>query len=336
MTPKERLLAAAAMQELDRPPCICPGGMMNMMFRDIMEQTGCPWPEAHSDPEKMAGLAAGLYAAGGFENYGVPFCMTVEAEAMGARVEMGDMLCEPHVVDSPLKDIRDWRQLRPLCADAGRVPVVLEAIALLKARGDGVPVIGNINGPTSVAGELIAMEKLLPAMRRDPESVHGLMAFTAEQLIRYGRLMLEAGADFICLSEPSGTGEVVGPRYFREFTVPYINRVMDALDTKIRMVHMCGRLQRVYAQLPDIHSDIFSFDAVVPIRDVRAVLPDRALMGNVSTLAMQDTTPDRVRSMVRYVRGQGIDVVAPACGLPTVTPLPVIRAMVDAAKEPLS
>ena len=94
MTPKERLMAAAAMQALDRPPCICPGGMMNMMFRDIMERTGCLWPEAHSDPDKMAGLAAGLYDAGGFENYGVPFCMTVEAEAMGAKVEMGDLLCE--------------------------------------------------------------------------------------------------------------------------------------------------------------------------------------------------------------------------------------------------
>ena len=221
MTPKERLMAAAAMQTLDRPPCICPGGMMNMMFRDIMEKTGCLWPEAHSDPEKMAGLAAGLYDAGGFENYGVPFCMTVEAEAMGARVEMGDLLCEPHVVDSPLENIKDWRTLTPLTADAGRVPVVLQAIRLLKARDDGVPVIGNINGPTSVSGELIAMEKLLPAMLKDPESVHGLMGFVADQLIAYGRLMLEAGADFICLSEPSGTGEVVGPKYFREFTVPY-------------------------------------------------------------------------------------------------------------------
>ena len=37
MTPKERLLAAAQLRVLDRPPCICPGGMMNMMFRDIME-----------------------------------------------------------------------------------------------------------------------------------------------------------------------------------------------------------------------------------------------------------------------------------------------------------
>lgn len=52
LTPKERLLAAAKKQQVDRPPCICPGGMMNMMFRDIMEQSNCLWPEAHVDPEK--------------------------------------------------------------------------------------------------------------------------------------------------------------------------------------------------------------------------------------------------------------------------------------------
>lgn len=52
MTAKERLTAAARRETLDRPPCVCPGGMMNMMFRDIMERTGCLWPEAHSDPAR--------------------------------------------------------------------------------------------------------------------------------------------------------------------------------------------------------------------------------------------------------------------------------------------
>ena len=42
------------------------------------------FPEAHYDAEKMAALAKAVYDKGFFENYGVPFCMTVEAEAMGA------------------------------------------------------------------------------------------------------------------------------------------------------------------------------------------------------------------------------------------------------------
>ena len=270
----------------ERPPCICPGGMMNMMFRDIMERTGCPWPEAHSDPAKMAGLAAGLYDAGGFENYGVPFCMTVEAEALGAKVEMGDLLCEPRVVHSPLTQVGQWRELTHLSLAAGRIPSVLEAIRRLKARPEGGP-------------------------------VHALMTFVTDQLIVYGRALLAAGADAVCISDPSGTGEVVGPRFFRSFTVPYLNRVLDALNVPVKMVHICGRLKSVYSQLPDIHCDVFSFDAVVPVGEVRAVLPDR------------------VRTLARHARKSGVDIVAPACGLPTETPLAVIRAMVDAAKEEL-
>lgn len=335
MTAKERLTAAARRETLDRPPCVCPGGMMNMMFRDIMERTGCLWPEAHSDPAKMAGLAAGLYDAGGFENYGVPFCMTVEAEALGAKVEMGDLLCEPRVVHSPLTQAGQWRELTPLSLAAGRIPCVLEAIRRLRARRDGVPVIGNLTGPVSLAGMLVDMEVLLKAMRKEPETVHGLMTFATDQLIAYGRALLAAGADAVCISDPSGTGEVVGPRFFRSFTVPYLNRVLDALDVPVKMVHICGRLQNVYSQLPDIHCGVFSFDAIVPVGEVRAVLPDRALMGNVSTLAMNTMTPERVRTLVRHARKSGVDIVAPACGLPTETPLTVIRAMVDAAKEEL-
>lgn len=335
MTPLERLRLAVAQGAVDRPPCICPGGMMNMMFRDIMEKTGCPWPEAHSDPEKMAALSAGLYDAGGFENYGVPFCMTVEAEALGAQVDMGDLLCEPHVVHSPLANCADWPSLTPLTPQSGRVDCVVQAIRKLKDRRDGVPVIGNLTGPISLAGMLVDMEKLLVAMRKDPDTVHAFLTFVTDQLITYGKLLLNAGADAICISEPSGTGEVVGPRFFRAFTAPYLNRVLDALDAPIPMVHICGRLQRVYDQLPDIHCKVFSFDAVVPVQDVRQYLPHRALMGNVSTLAMQDMAPERVRTLVHAARRQGVDVVAPACGLPTVTPLPVIQALVDAAREAL-
>ncbi|NLO20561.1 MAG: methylcobamide--CoM methyltransferase, partial [Syntrophomonadaceae bacterium] len=134
-TARERLLAVAKKLPADRAPCICPGGMMNMMFREIMEESGCPWPEAHTDPQKMAALVCTLNESGGFENYGLPFCMTVEAEAMGARVNMGNLLCEPHVIASPLTSSAEINLLKPLNIDVGRARVVVEAIKILRGRG---------------------------------------------------------------------------------------------------------------------------------------------------------------------------------------------------------
>ena len=64
LTPLERLEGAAHGAPVDRPPCVCPGGMMNMVVAEAMEASGSHWPEAHTDPEKMAALARSLGESG--------------------------------------------------------------------------------------------------------------------------------------------------------------------------------------------------------------------------------------------------------------------------------
>ena len=111
-------------EKVDHQPCICPGGMMNMIITEIMERSGISWPEAHNNAEQMAALTYEFNHAGGFENYGVPFCMTVEAEAMGATVDMGDAQTEPHVVDSPLSSATQLDQLAPFLLIKGVSPLL--------------------------------------------------------------------------------------------------------------------------------------------------------------------------------------------------------------------
>ena len=65
-------------------------------------------PEAHHDARQMAELAKAVYEQGCFENYGVPFCMTVEAEEMGAKVDMGTKVYEPHVVEYVMDSVSDY------------------------------------------------------------------------------------------------------------------------------------------------------------------------------------------------------------------------------------
>ena len=81
-TPKERLLRVLRKETVDRPPVVCTGGMMNAAIVDIMRATGHTLPEAHFDPQRMADLAQDIHTHTGFENIGVPFCMTVEAELL--------------------------------------------------------------------------------------------------------------------------------------------------------------------------------------------------------------------------------------------------------------
>lgn len=331
-TPTRRLCDAARGRAVDRPPCICPGGMMNMINHDIMVQSGIYWPQAHFDAQSMAGMAAALRQAGGFENYGVPFCVTVEAEGMGARVDMGGENVEPHVVESPLASVEDVASLPPFDYTQGRAAAVLESIRLLKARGDGVPVIGNICGPVSAAGTLIDMAKLLVEFLKKPEESHRFMQSVAARLIPYARAQAEAGADAVCLSEPSGTGEILGLRLFRDFTVRYVNQVLDAIDVPVKLVHICGKLRSVYPALGEIHCDAISVDSVVNLAELRSHVPGKAVMGNVSTHALATMDRDKLRGLTQASIRAGADIVAPACGIPISTPLDNIRAMVSACQ----
>ena len=86
MDAKERIRKAMHQEPTDRPPCICPGGMMNMITTDLMDEANVSWPEAHLNARMMADLAEANYEKGCFENVGVPFCMTIEAESMGAKI----------------------------------------------------------------------------------------------------------------------------------------------------------------------------------------------------------------------------------------------------------
>lgn len=332
-TPKQRLLAAARKQRTDRPPCICPGGMMNMIFQEIMVKSDCRWPEAHLDPEQMAGLALALNEAGGFENYGVPFCMTVEAEAMGARVNLGNQLCEPHVVDYLLQTSAQVDILQPLDIYTGRTKVVIDAIRILKAQNTEVPIVGNLTGPVSTAGTLVDIAVLLKEFRKRPAEAEKLMAFIADQLITFGKAQIAAGADAICISEPSGTGEILGPQRFVEYSLCYLNRILDALEAPVKIVHICGSLQSVYKIIPELHCDVFSFDAVVPIEEIKIYIPEKAVMGNLNTHALASMSAEKVASLTRLCLAKGVDIAAPACGLSTTTPLRNVQSMVQAAKE---
>ena len=111
MNPKKRLKMSLNGERVDRPPCICPGGMMNMVTAELMERVGIYLPEAHTDARKMANLAKAVYEQGCFENCGVPFCMTIEAEEMGARVDLGSQIYEPHVVKYAIDSVSDYEKL---------------------------------------------------------------------------------------------------------------------------------------------------------------------------------------------------------------------------------
>lgn len=335
MTPKERLEKIMNGEKADRPACICPGGMMNMVTAELMEKAGIYLPEAHNDAEMMAKLAKAVYEYGCFENTGVPFCMTVEAEALGAPVDFGSNIFEPRVKGYIMESVSEYPKLSAADTKSGRMGVVLGAIRRLKQENNGVPIVGNLTGPISTASSLMEPMVFYRELRKKNADAHAFLQFVTEQLIAFGKAEIAAGADVIAISDPSGTGEILGPKYFREFAVTYLNQLVDALRAEGAgtIVHICGQMNPVYEQVSEIHSHVLSFDSVVPMREAKAHLPNRVLMGNVSTYALEFGEPEKIAALAKNCLKNGSDILAPACGLGMKSPLVNIQTMLKTLVE---
>ncbi len=335
LTPIERLSKALKKEKVDRPPCICPGGMMNMVTEELTREVDIDFTEAHTSAEKMASLAIAVYEKGCFENYGVPFCMTIEAEDFGAKVDMGTSIHEPHVVEYAISSVREWESLPKMSFEHGRAKVVIDAIKLLKSKGSSVPIVGNITGPISTASSIMEPVVFFKELRKMNKEAHQFIDFVAEQLILFAKKQIEAGADIIAISDPSGTGEVLGPKLFDEFAVKYINKVIDSIkrENKGTIVHICGGMNKVYEEVNKLNSDVLSFDSIVNMKEARAKLEDRILMGNVSTYAIEFGDPQKVRELTKKCVDDGADILSPACGLGMKSPIRNVRSMLEALKE---
>ena len=138
----------------------------------------------------------------------------------------------------------------------------------------GVPIIGNLTGPISTASSVMEPVVFYKELRKKNKQAHAYMDFITRQLIAFGRAQIEAGADVIAISDPSGTGEILGPKYFEEFAVTYLNQLLDGLQEEKMgtIVHICGQMSPVYKEVNMVRSSVLSFDSVVPMKEARANL----------------------------------------------------------------
>lgn len=335
-SPKERLLRVLAGAQVDRPPVICTGGMMNAAIVEVMGKTGHTLPEAHHDPGLMADLADDVREHTGFENLGIPFCMTVEAELLGSAIDFGTLSCEPKIASEIFPSVsRVTYSTIPQMLESGRIGTIVEAGQRLAKRNPDLPVIGNITGPISTAASIVDPVTFLKELRKDRENSHRVLEYVSELLIAFAGRLLDAGVTLISIGDPTATGEILGPKMFEEYAVRYLNRVIDGIHLRgaFVIVHICGNIKMVRSSIPKIRSDAISTDALVNLRLLKEEFPQLTTMGNVSTFLLELSEPEKVaRHTVGLVR-DGIDIISPACGLSTSTKLSAIRAMTDTVKE---
>lgn len=335
-SPKDRLIRVLNKEKVDRPPVICTGGMMNAAIVDVMNKTGHTLPEAHHDDKLMAGLSRDVNEHTGFENFGIPFCMTVEAEVLGSEINFGSLACEPKIQREVFPSVSKVVYKNIMDVEKHeRVNTIVQAGYRLSNKYPDVPIIGNLTGPISTAASIVDPMPFLKELRKDEENSHRVIDYVSNYLIEYARLMIENGVTAISIGDPTATGEILGPKMFEEYAVRYLNKVIDgihALGVPV-IVHICGNMNRVKHLIPEIKSNAISTDALVNLRLLKEEFPQLTTMGNLSTFLLEFGDEEKVAKQAVKLVKDGIDIISPACGLSTSTSLANISAMTSAVKE---
>jgi [methyl-Co(III) methanol-specific corrinoid protein]:coenzyme M methyltransferase len=309
--------------------------MMNMAVTEVMSSVGESWPRAHTDPESMARLVLGMVDLAGVENLGAPFCMTIEAEGMGARVDLGSAETEPRVTDYAIVALADVDSLTPFDAVGGRAHATAAATRMLVAERPDLPMFACLTGPISLATSLVDPLLFFRAMRKDASAAHALLELSADAAIAFGDALVDAGADTVCIADPSGTGEIIGAKAFGEFALPYINRIVEHFAARdvLSVVHICGDVKALRGVLDRVTAPVISIDSNVSFRTLGALAPEHAHMGNVSTYLLEYGKAETLRQVAMNRVLEGVDIIAPACGIGPRTPLANIRALADVVAD---
>ncbi|MBU3185851.1 uroporphyrinogen decarboxylase family protein [Clostridium estertheticum] len=335
LTPKERIQRTFKKQTVDRPPIICPGGMMNSAIVEVMNKTGHKLPQGHHDSRIMAEIANDVHQNTGFENFGIPFCMTVEAEVLGSEINYGNLFCEPKIQKEVFATASDvvFKELGAMEKNQ-RVNSIIDATYTLSKKYPDVPVIGSLTGPISTAASLVDPISFLKELRKNPSIAHGVIDYVSNHIIELAKLMIENGANVISIADPTATGEILGPKMFDEYAVRYLNKIINAvhaMNTPV-IVHICGKMSAVKKYIPKIKSDAISTDSSINLKILKDEYQGLTTMGNVSTYLLEFGDEEKIANQTARLVNDGINIISPACGLSTSTPLKNIESMTKIVK----
>jgi [methyl-Co(III) methanol-specific corrinoid protein]:coenzyme M methyltransferase len=330
-TLKERFEKALKGEALDIIP-VCSVTQTGTV--ELMELSGAYWPQANYNAEKMAALALAGYETAGFENVRCPFDTTVLAETFGCTVDEGSIDIQPYVTDFPCKNKEDVRNITipDSFLESRRTSVMLDAVEILNEKvGETVPVVAGVIGPAGLASMLAGMRNYLMWFVTNPEVVEDLMGVLTDACIEYANGLLERGAHAITLIDSEAGPDIISPEMFETSVFPLYRKVCRKVKG-LKILHMCGDATAVLDPLADAGFEGISIEEKVSVSFAKRITGDRVrLIGNVSpsdTLLTKGT--DAVLIEATACLEDGIDILAPGCGLAPQTPLENIKALVRA------
>ena len=186
-------------------------------------------------------------------------------------------------------------------------------------------------------------DKALYDLYDQPGLVHALFEKGLQIALEMTRAMRAAGVELFLMGDATASCDVISPRHFREFVLPYYQSYCAEVRRlgALTYVHVCGNQTPLAEMLADSGVDCIEpmdpSGGVDPADMKRRVGHRVALMGGVATLTLLRGTPREVEEEARKcILAAGRDggyILAAGCMVPRDTPEDNIRALVNTAHE---
>ena len=260
--------------------------------------------------------------------------LSIEAGALGLPIRFP--LADSATVEwHPVKEAADLNQYKVINpVYDGRIWVFLETVRMLKRRLN-MPIGAYVIGPFTLAGLMMGANEIAMATIEKPNTVQATINFAERVIISYAQALEEAGADWICILDP--TCVMLSPDMFRDFCKPSIANIIRHLATPT-ILHICGDTTHLMAPMCETGTQGLSLDSLVSIPKIAPNIPkDIVMIGNVNpTTTMLFGSREDVRkettALLDAMNSYDNFVMSTGCDLPANTPIENIVELVETTK----
>lgn len=203
------------------------------LHEEVTAGLGLVFPDAYLHAESMAVLALALKRHDGAAFCELPFCHTVEAEAMGGVINYGNEKAGPRAKEYICSSAEELLKLPEIDFTKGRICEVLKACRILREQGEHV--VLQVSGPFTILNALIDPRHVFKAMRKRPELMKEVFFKLGEEIFRFVEEAKKCGVELISYADSSGGVNILGPKMAQQvvedFTYHFLKRIEGAADS---------------------------------------------------------------------------------------------------------
>lgn len=206
------------------------------LSQETLKSIGLNFDVLYSSAENIVAAAIAVKNKNKREYTTVPFCHTIEANALGADIFPGDDTAGPRPASYIYQNIEDVK-LYPI-KESALILRLAEACIELKRRRERITWM--IAGPISVLSCLLPLSALFKTWRKDTDNISALFGNFSKIMLEYTEQICAAGASCVSYADPAGIPAILGEKYStflsENFTSPFLEKVEKICGTNTHLI----------------------------------------------------------------------------------------------------